>query len=171
MTMQKEFEKTTPSASSPSNRAQATPPAQNFDVSSVEFAALIDERNLRMKRRQRRSTLITLLVLLAGVGGGYGWFISSPERVTAIKQAYGDVQSLGDIKGILARYQAALDKIAARGEKIDGATQAMGIDPSKSDPGKDPGFDTEMRAMMGSDGGPTSGERNAKLRERIESLK
>jgi hypothetical protein len=148
-----------------------TPPKQDFGTLGEEFATLMEERELRLKLRHRRQALITSLVFFGSLAGGVGWVVSSPDRRAALKSAYADIKSVGDVNSIVARYQAALEKIKARGNTIDGATRSMGIDPTKVDSGKDPGFDTEMRDMIGPDGGPTTAERDVKLRERFESMK
>ena len=88
----------------------------------------------------------------------------------AFKQTMEDIRSAGDIKGLVASYQEALDKIAARGEQIDAATVSMGVDPTSADNHEDPGFDKEMRDMMGEEGGSTTAERDRMLRERFKSV-
>ncbi len=137
-------------------------------VSSAELAILLDEQQQRKMRRRRRDALVTALVLFGLTGGGYGWFVQSPQRVQAFSDAVKEIRSAGDIAGIVGKYKKALEKVKVRSEQIDSATASMGIDPTKDD-GKDPYFEEEMRQMMGGEG-KTTGERNRLLKEKFGSM-
>lgn len=137
-------------------------------TSSAELAALLDEQHKRKMRKRRRDSLITVAVLFGLTGGGYGWFVQSPQRVQAFNDAIKDIRSAGDIAGIVGKYKKALEKVKVRSEQIDSATTAMGIDPTKDD-GKDPYFEEEMKGMMGGEG-KTTGERNRLLKEKFGSM-
>lgn len=148
--------------------AEAAPAVANLGLdaaASAELAALLDEQHKRKTRKRRRETLVTLLVLFGLTGGGFGWFVQSPERVRAFREAINDIHSVGDIQGLVGRYRAALDKIGVHSQQIDRATESMGV-TSKQDGEKDRYFDKEMRAMMGSEG-KTIGERNRLLQEKF----
>ena len=136
--------------------------------SSAELAALLDEQHKRKVRRRRRESLVTALVLFGGTGGGYAWFVQSPERVQAFTTAIAEIKSAGDIAGIVGKYKKALEKVKVRSEQIDSATASMGIDPTKVD-SKDPYFEEEMKQMMGGEG-KTTGERNRLLKEKFGSM-
>jgi len=137
------------------------------ETTSSELAALLDAQNLRKQRKHRRDSLIAALILLVFVTGGCGWLISSPERLKALREAINDIRSVGDITAIVAKYDAALEKIKVRSTQIDSATSAMGVDPTKDD-GKDPYFEKEMKDMARGEG-RTVGERNRILREKFSS--
>jgi len=137
-------------------------------ASSAELAALLDEQHKRKMRRRRREAFLTLLFLFGTAGGGYGWFVQSPQRVQAFNDAIKDIRSAGDIAGIVGKYKKALEKVKVRSEQIDNATVSMGIDPTKDD-GKDPYFEEEMKQMMGGEG-KTTGERNRLLKEKFGSM-
>ncbi|MEI7909944.1 MAG: hypothetical protein WCK77_09940 [Verrucomicrobiota bacterium] len=138
-------------------------------AASAELGALLDEQHKRKRRKRRLEALATLGVFLALTGGGFGWFVHSPERVQAFHEAMRDIHSLGDIQGLVAKYRIALDRVAVHSGQIDGATESMGVS-SHQDGEKDPNFDKEMHTMMGG-GGTTSGERSRGLLEKFGNRK
>lgn len=138
-------------------------------VSAEELRILLEEQHRRLKSRRRREMVGSLLVFLALTGGGFGWFVSSPERVEAVRSAVKEVRSVGDIAGMVAKYQKALDKIATRAQDIDIATESMGVS-SNQEGMKDVYLDAEMKEMMGGEG-KTAGERNRMLQEKFGSVK
>lgn len=131
------------------------------DAASTELAALLDEQHKRKARKRRMEALVTALVLLGLTGGGSAWFVQDAARVQAFKEAMRDIRSVGDVKSLVAKYQKALDRVAARGKQIDQATAAMGVKKSAADD-KDPFMEEEMKKMMGGKG-KTVGERNRAL--------
>lgn len=134
-------------------------------VASAELGILLDEQRERKSRQRRRELLMTLGVFLALTGGGYGWFVQSPQRVQAFKEAMRDIRASGDVMGMVSQYRKALDKIAVRSEQIDEATAAMGVKKSAKDD-EDPYMEAEMSKMMGGkDKGKTVGERNKLLQQ------
>ncbi len=138
---------------------------------STELGAILDAKVAKEKRNRRLSLVFTLL-FLAGIGGGAtAWVVTNPERFEAMKAVIAEIKSAGDLKGMVAKYQKALDRIAVRGEQINDATVAMGVDPASAEDMADQGFDKEMREMMGEDGGPTSASRNAKLTDKFDHVK
>ncbi len=169
---------------SPAPATQASPATQEDFVSldqkglasldtgiSAELGAIMDAKVARQKRKRRRGLLLIALFFTGTVGGTAGWVVTNPERFEAMKKVVAEIKSAGDIKGMVAKYQKALDKIAVRGEQIDAATTSMGIDPASADHMEDQGFDKEMREMMGEDGGPTTASRNSKLMEKFKHVK
>ncbi len=148
-----------------------SPSAPNYGESSEEFAQIIDRKILLRRQRNRRSFLVTLILFSAGTLGGAGWFVSSPTRVAAFKAALSDIRSVTDIAAIRAKYQKSLDKIAERRNHINDASAAMGVDPNSASAKEDAYMDDEMRQMMGSDGGPTVGERSRKLGAKYDEMK
>jgi hypothetical protein len=138
-------------------------------VSAEELRILLDDQHRRLKSRRRREMVTSLVVFLGITGGGFGWFVSSPERVQAVREAVKEVRSAGDIAGMVAKYQKALDKIATRAQDIDKATESMGVSSSLAGL-KDVNMDAEMKEMMGGEG-KTVGERNRLLKEKFGSVK
>ena len=128
---------------------------------STELGALLDEQMTRKNRKRRRELVGTLVVVLGLTGGGFGWFVQSPARIQAFREAIADIRSVGDIAAMVAKYQVALDKIAVHSKQIDQATEAMG-GSANQDGMQDVNMDAEMHAMMGGEG-KTTGERNKKL--------
>jgi hypothetical protein len=143
--------------------AEKTPRGLSI-AESEELGTLLDEQKRRRRRKHRMEALVTALVLFSLTGGGLGWFVQDKDRVQAFQEALRDIRSVGDIKALVASYQDSLDRIAARSNQIDGASMAMGIDPSKCTD-EDPYMEAEMKQMMGEEGGQTVGSRNKRLME------
>lgn len=137
---------------------------------SAELGAILDAKVAKEKRKKRNGRLVLLGLFLGATGGASAWVVTNPERVEAFKAVAAEIRSVGDIQGMVAKYQKALDKIAVRGEQIDAATISMGVDPASAAGMADQGFDKEMREMMGEDGGPTTAARNAKLQEKFKDV-
>lgn len=137
---------------------------------SAELGAILDEKVAREKKKKTRGKLVLVGLLLATTGGASAWVVMNPERFEAMKQVVAEIKSAGDIKGMVAKYQAALDKVAVRGEQINAATESMGVDPASMADAEDQGFDKEMREMMGEEGGPTTAARDKILREKFKSV-
>jgi hypothetical protein len=131
-------------------------------AASAELGALLDEQVRRKARRHRIESLVAALVLFGLTGGGFAWFVQSPERVQAFTSAIREIRSVGDVKALVAKYQAALDRISARGQQIDQASSAMGSVVTAEDE-KDPYLEAEMKGMMGGEG-KTIGERSKQMK-------
>jgi hypothetical protein len=153
-----------PAPEPPAAVAASTAPVAHAgldDAASAELGALLDAQMAGQKRKRRRELIGTFVVLLGLTGGGFGWFVQSPTRVQAFREAMADIRSVGDVAAMVAKYQVALDKIATRSNQIDQATEAMG-GSANQDGMKDVNMDAEMQAMMGGEG-KTTGERNKML--------
>ncbi len=137
---------------------------------SAELGAIMDAKIARAKRKRKRSLILMALFFVGGTGGSAAWVAANPERIDAMKKVVAEIKSVGDIQGMVEKYQKALDKIAVRGEQINEATLSMGVDPASAENMADQGFDKEMREMMGEDGGPTTAARNAKLQEKFKHV-
>lgn len=138
--------------------------------SSDEFAAIMDAKMAKARKKNGRSFIITLILFFGPILGATGWFVSNPARVEAFRSAVKEIRSVGDIQAILANYQKSLDKVAVRSQQIDEATSLLGIDPATAG-NEDPYMDKEMKEMTGPDGGPTIGDRNKRLREKFGDVK
>lgn len=158
-----------PAPSQATTFVQPLPNAGLDAVAAEELRILLDEQNSRMKRKRLQGTIGTLVVFLTVTGGGFGWFVQSPERIQAFKSAIAEIRSVGDIGAIVAKYQKALDKIATRSQDINAATESMGVS-SNQDGMKDVYMDAEMKQMMGGEG-KTVGERNRALDEKFGDVK
>lgn len=93
------------------------------DAISTELGGLLDEQVSR--KRRKRHALVAVLVLFGMIGGGFGWFVQSPERVDAVGSAMWETRSSSDVKSFVARYQAALVRSSAGSQKTDQSTAAM----------------------------------------------
>ncbi len=137
-------------------------------TTSAELGALLDAQIRRKARRHRRELVMTLAVCFGLTGGGFAWFIQSPSRVQAWNEAMGDIRSLGDVKGLVAKYQKALDRIATRSQQIDQASVAMGVDPTKVS-NEDAYFSKETAEVMKVEG-VDIGARNKRLQDSLGDL-
>lgn len=135
------------------------------EATSNELGALLDEQYARKKKRRRRELIMTAVVCFGLTGGGYGWFIQSPSRVTALQEAIKEIKSVGDIKGLVAKYQKALDRIGDRSKQIDEATVAMGGDPSQKNL-DDIYMEAETAAFTG-EKGQSIGARNKMIQDKF----
>ncbi len=138
------------------------------EQASSELATLLEAQNQRTTSKRRRDAVITLVTCIAMVGGGFGWFVKSPERLRAFREAMTEVRSAGDVGAILANYQKAVDRIGARSNSIDEATESMGVS-SNQDDAKDPNLEAEMLAMTGGEG-KSVGQRNQLLQEKFGKI-
>ena len=138
---------------------------------STELGRLLDEQNARKRRKRRRDAVVFFGVFFGLSGGGFAWFVQSPARVQAAREAVRDVRSVGDISKMVAQYQIALKGVAARSNQIDQATRAMGVSSDQSNE-KDPYFEKEMAEMAGSSAGEgkTVGQRNQQLQKSFGSM-
>ena len=135
-----------------------------FDKTAAEqLGVLLDEQIRRKKRMHRTESLVTAIVLVALTGGSGAWFVQSPDRVHAFVSAIAEIRSVGDVKSMVAKYDAALERVSSRGQQIDEASKAMGITSNGKDE-KDPYFDAEMKQMMG-DEGKTMGDRAGRMQQ------
>lgn len=134
-------------------------------ATSAELGALLDGQHQRKTRKQRREALVTLIVVFALTGGGTAWFVQSPARTQAFREAVRDIRSIGDVTAMAGKYKAALDRIGGHSKEIGQATESMGAS-SNQDGMKDPNMDAEMSAMMGGDG-KTTGQRNQLLQQKF----
>ena len=170
-----------PAALAPATAAVAAVPAATTDATpfvpnagmtealSTELAALLDERHKRNVRKRRRDALVVLILLFCICGGSSAWFIQSPARMQALREAVSDIRSIGDIGSIVAKYQVALAKVAVHSQQIDQSTNSMGVSTDQSGE-KDPAFDTEMKQMMGGEG-KTAGERDRQLQRKFGDMR
>lgn len=158
-------ESVTPSAPAElENPSQPMAEAPVLDKAAAEeLGALLDEQVRRTRRKHRIESMVAAAVLLGLTGGSVGWFVHSPARVEAFRQVLRDIRSVGDVKSMVAKYEAALKRISARGQQIDQASSAMGVKPSEKDE-KDAYFDSEMKQMMGGEG-KTAGDRAGKMQQ------
>ena len=141
----------------PAEKAESENATEHVSVneSDPEFGALLEEREGRLKKRSKRARWAVNLLLLGLMGGTATTFAVSPalrgkaqHLVVSLKEGVDDVKMMG--KGS-ENYDEALEQVAERGNQIDAATRAMGIDPSTVDPGDDPNMLAEMNELAGED--------------------
>jgi hypothetical protein len=155
------------SASAPAEPETPSQPAAEAPVldkeAAEELGTLLDEQVRRRRRKHRIESMVAAVTLIGLTGGSAGWFVQSPERMQALLSVIAEIRSVGDVQSMVAKYEAALKRISARGQQIDQASSAMGVKPGEKDE-KDAYFDTEMKQMMGGEG-KTAGERAGHMRQ------
>lgn len=92
------------------------------DTASAQPGSRLEEQHQQKTANHRLGAMITLGVFFALTGGGFCWFVQSPQRVAALQEAIRDVRSGGEIKSMVAKYDAALEKVAVRSKQSDQAT-------------------------------------------------
>lgn len=157
-------------ASSPAadGQVEALPNAGLDEATSNELGRLLDEQHARVSLRRRREWVTAVLVLVGLVGGGIGWFASSPARVSALGTALAEIRSVGDVKGMMGKYQGALDKIGTRGAEIEETSKAMGVDTAAVG-NEDPYLEAETEAFTGEKGSGV-GARNRQMQEKFGKI-
>jgi len=127
----------------------------SVDETDPEFAALLEAREGRLKKRNTRAKWAVNLLFLGLFGGSAAAFAVSPELrgkfehlVVSLKEGVDDVKMMGNGT---ENYDEALEQVAARGDQINAATEMMGVDPSTVDPGDDPNMLAEMNELAGED--------------------
>lgn len=166
---QTEYSASIPPATATAGRELLVEPMPNAgldEASSAELGALLESQLKRVAAKRRRELMVTLAVVAGLAGGGFGWFIHSPSRVTAFKSAITEIRSIGDIKGMMAKYQVALDKVAERGKQIDQSSHSIGSDPASVKQDEDLYMEKETQAFTGENGSGT-GARNKQLQEKF----
>lgn len=139
---------------------------------------MLEESHEHRKKRKRRQkvalNLLMLGIVLGTLGGGYGWYASSPENQAKVHGLWGDVQaftsgeSKESLSDIIDSYDQSLDKISVRGDQVRTATIALGTDQDAADPEGDAAFEAQMKEMMG--GETTTFERDAMIREKFGGI-
>ena len=138
-------------------------PAEPLDKEAAEeLGRMLDERIRRDRRKRKIEVLVTAVVLIGSALGGTFWFVQDKGRIDAVQKTMQEIRMASDPEAMAAKYNPALEKIAARGDLLNESTAAMGIDPNK-DHGGDIHMEAEMKQMMGDDSGPTVGQRNRLL--------
>lgn len=135
---------------------------------SAELGVLLEEQHTRKIARRRREVVMTFVILFGLTGGSFAWFVHSPERVLAAKQAIREIKSTGDIGAIVSSYKKSLAKIGTRATDIDVATESLGVSSDQTGMA-DVDMDAEMKQLMGGEG-KTIGERNRILKEKFGYL-
>lgn len=122
-----------------------------------ELAAMLEEREIKLKKRRSRIKVASnLLILAIVVGPTVGIMVNPTWRakfdwtVSNLVKGVDDVKSIANTK---ESFDGALEKIADRGAQIDGATTNLGVDPTSVGADEDLEMTAELKQMMGEDAG------------------
>ncbi|MEO8616675.1 MAG: hypothetical protein ABI600_16140 [Luteolibacter sp.] len=128
--------------------------------SDPEFLALMEERDLRMKKKIFRQRLCMNLGILAFFVSTGIWYSNSARAqaevrslIPAFRQSINDVKLLGNILGVFDKH---LEKIGTHKSEITDATKSMGVDPSKVSPDDDEHMEKEMNQLTRGQGKSTA---------------
>ncbi len=128
--------------------------------SDPEFNALIEERDVRMKKKLFRQRMVVNLMVLSFFAGTGTWYANSPSAqaevkalIPAFRQSVNDVKLLGNILGV---FDKQLAKIGTHKGEITDATKSMGVDPSKVSPNDDEHMEQEMNEFTRGQGKTTA---------------
>lgn len=137
--------------------------------SDAELRAMLDLRDEKKMKRQKRASLAMSMAILLTLGSGVTWLVVSPTAhakintlVTAMKQSGKDIKGLASITGT---YDKQLEKVAVQGARIDEATKALGIDPNSDTSAQGNAIDDATKQMSG--GETTVAERDQKLQQKF----
>ncbi len=151
----------------PANHAPALEPAvENAPAQPVEhqsdpeFIALMDARDLRMKKKLFRQRLCLNLGIFAFLVSTGIWYSNSAKAqaevkalIPALRQSVNDVKLLGNILGV---FDKQLEKVGTHKNEITAATKSMGVDPSKVSPDEDVHMEKEMNQLTRGQGKSTA---------------
>lgn len=151
------------------------PPSGNRGVDiDPGLRSMIEERDARMTTKRKRLSMAITSTFLAMAGSAVGWVTLTESGrqhyqcfATALQECKGDLKNL---TGILAAYQKQIDKLAVYSARVDAATVALGGDPVKDEANSNLDLDAEMKRMAGEGGGPTTAERDEKLRSTFGAI-
>lgn len=128
--------------------------------SGPEFIALMDERDLRMKKKLFRQRLCLNLGILAFLVSTGIWYSNSARAqaevkalIPAFRQSANDVKLLGNILGV---FDKQLEKVGTHKNEITDATQSMGVDSSKVSPNEDEQMEKEINEFTRGEGKSTA---------------
>lgn len=119
----------------PRQQAASPLPVQNQGPSDEEMEEVFDERKKKNFKLGLVANMTILALLITPCIGFTAWYHSSPknkESFTALMQNFREVPN--DVKKmatITESYDEALGELGARGDSINAATLALGVEPSE----------------------------------------
>jgi len=128
-------------------------PEQHHTEQDEELSAMLEDRELRLKKRRDRVKLVANVMALVLFVGPVAAVAVNPDLrgkfdvlVMRFNESVRDVKGLANTK---EGYDEALKKVAVRGNHIDEATRAMGVDPASVGEDEDVQMTAEMSQLMG----------------------
>lgn len=136
---------------------------------NAELEAILDKKIAKEKGKKRRDRLIAVVLVIGLVGGVSGWFVTNPEKMAMLKKVMADVKTASDPNAVADQYKESLEKVAVRGNQLDGATEMIGGEAPPE--GSDQGMDKEMKEVAGDGAGLSASEKQKLLQEKLDALK
>lgn len=126
---------------------------QNHTEQDTELAAMLDEREGKLKKRGKRVGLIANTILLLLVVAPVTAVAVNPDLrakfevfVQRLGEGVDDVKSIGSTK---ESFDKALENVAVHGDHINNATAMLGVDPNSVSEDDDLEMTAEMQQFMG----------------------
>ncbi|MCU0795353.1 MAG: hypothetical protein MUF31_05380 [Akkermansiaceae bacterium] len=126
---------------------------QQHTEQDAELSAMLDERDQRLTRKRGRVKMVVNMMLLlffvvpvAAVAVNPNLRAKFDTVVLRFNESVRDVKSMAHIKD---SYDESLKKVAVRGNHIDEATRAMGVDPASVGKDEDVEMTAELSQLMG----------------------
>lgn len=154
----------------PEPEAAATVPAVGDPAETdPEMTAMFEERERRLGAKRSKAKLATNVLLLALVVAPVVAVTTHPGLRAKFESLVGHLgQGIDDVKALGSttdNYDEALNKIAVRGDQIDKASRAIGVDPDKVAADDDPGMTREIAELAGKEEAETLGGRGTQLKQ------
>ena len=134
--------------------APAAPVAeQHHTEQDTELAQMLEERDQRLKERRGRVRMVVNVMALVLFVGPVAAVAVNPDLrakfdtlVLRFNESVNDVKSMAHTK---EAYDEALKKVAVRGDHINAATEALGVDPASVGKDEDQEMTAELGQLMG----------------------
>lgn len=141
-------------AEAPAEEKAPEPVIQQSHVEQdTELAAMLDEREDKLKKRSKKVGLVANVMLLLAVVAPVTAVAVNPELrgkfevfVQRLGEGVDDVKSIGNTK---ESFDKALENVAVHGDHINNATAMLGVDPNSVSEDDDLEMTAEMTAFMG----------------------
>jgi len=126
---------------------------QSHTEQDADLAAMLDEREQKLKKRGKRVRMVANVMLLLAVVTPVTVVAVNPTLrgkfevfVQRLGEGVDDVKSIGNTK---EGFDEALEKVAVRGDHINNATSMLGVDPNSVSEDDDLEMTAEMTQFMG----------------------
>lgn len=144
-----------PETATPTPEAPAATTEQSHVEKDAELAAMLDEREAKLKGRGKRVRLVANLILLFLIVAPVTTVAVNPTLrgkfevlVQRLGEGVDDVKSIGSTK---ESFDKALEQVAVHNDHINNATAMLGVDPNSVTEDDDLEMTAEMHQFMGKD--------------------
>ena len=146
------------------------------EIDGEEYDAMLnqafEDRENMLTRRKKIRRLCSLVLLLGLTGSSYAWYASSPENQAKVHGLWSETKTIAqdvkdgtDVVKIMDDYDAALDKVAVRGDQVRDASISLGQDPENDDAESRAQLAKQMKWVTGDE--RTAMDRDAQMQKRF----